>query len=144
MGDEGVAQELLDGYAIEVLSAMEGMVADLGALIGIDIAGAAAECFQILKDMQSAEHLVDGIGREEVVVDLVQTPFGIALVTLRPLLGIANRADRTQVHGRGEVRLAVLLDQIGEGQVAGVGVCGVAPHDEREGSDAGWPEDVRV
>ena len=38
----------------------------------------------------------------------------------------------------------MLLDKVREGQVAGVAVTTVTSHDEREGTDAGWPQNVGV
>ena len=123
---------------------MERAVADLGALVGVDVGGGAGEAFQVLEHVQAAHHLVDGIGREQVVVDLIQSALGMAAVALRPFLRVAHGTHGAQVDGRRKVGLAVLLDEVGEGHVRRVGMAGMSSHDEREGADACGPEDVAV
>ena len=79
---------------------MERTVADLGTLIGINVAGRTAEALQFFEDVQTSHHLVNGVRREEVKVDLIHASFGMTAVTLWPFLRIANGANASEVDRR--------------------------------------------
>ena len=144
VADEGVAEKFVDADAVELNAALEGATGDGGALVGVGVAGGSGEFLKLLEYGEAVDHLVDGVGAEEVVVDLVETLLGVALVALGPFLGVAYGADGAEVDAGDDVGLAVFLDEVGEGHLGGVGVFGVTPHDEGEGSDAGRPQDVGV
>ena len=129
-GDQAVAKEFLDTYSIEFLTAMQRAVADLCALVSIDIAGGAAELLQFIKDIKSVEHLINRVGREEVEVHLIQPSLRYSAVALRPLLGIAHGTHGTEINSWCEVSLTILLNQVGERKQGGIGIGGMAAHDE--------------
>ena len=86
-------------------------------MIDVGRIGTAEVRLQRLELVPSFVHLADRIGREKVVVDAVELFLWVTLVTLRPLLGITDGTDATQVGAWHEVALVVILYNIGEGEV---------------------------
>ena len=117
---------------------------DLRTLIGVDLGGRPSDTPQLGEDRAPVEHLLDGIGAQEVVVDLVKAVRVGARITAGPLLSIADRPHALEVDPRDEEGRIARLDEVGEGEIRQVGVRGVTPHDEREGTDTCGPEDVGV
>ena len=99
---------------------------------------------QLFQDLTPLHHLLDRVWAEQVVIDLVQFMRIVPPVSFGPFLRVTNRADASQVDARDEIGGVLFLDQVGEGQVARVGMVHVSAHDEREGADTGGPEDVGV
>lgn len=142
--DEGVAHELVYGGLVVVEAVVEGLVADFAALEGIGLGGLAGDLFEVVQEDASGYHFLYGVGAQQVVVDLVEWPGIGAPVAPGPFLGVADGSYAFQVDAGHDPGGVVLFDQVGEGQVGGIGVVDVPPHDEREGSYAGGPEDVGV
>ena len=90
---------------------------DMHVMIDIGRIGTAEVRLQRFKLMPPLVHFADRIRREEVVVDAVELFLRVTLITLRPLLGITDGTDATQVGAWYEVGLVVILYNIGEGEV---------------------------
>ena len=89
-------------------------------------------------------HLLNGVGRKQVIVNQVEFVRIFAVVTFRPLLCIADCTYRAQVDRRHDITLRGILDKIRERQSRGVRVLGVASHDERKCTYLGGPEQIGV
>ena len=87
------------------------IVIDIGSIPATEV------CLERFKLMPPLIHFADRIRREEVVVDAVELFLWVTLITLRPLLGITDGTDTTQVGAWHEVGLVVILYNIGEGEV---------------------------
>ena len=123
---------------------MQCGVLDLGAVEGIDIAQLTAGVAQVVKGKQSLHHLLHGERREQVAVDLVQSVAVVPQVALRPFLCIPYGAHALEIHARHEVGGVLVLDEVGERQIACVRMGYVPSHHEGEGSDPRRPEYVGV
>ena len=142
--DDGIAKELMDGYLVETDTLDKGRVAYLGAMERVNVRQLATRLAQVEQYLPPLEHLLHGVGAEQVVVNEVELVRVGALVALGPFLRIADGAHAAQVDTRHEVGGVVLLDEVGEGQITRVRMGDVAPHDERESTDTGRPENVGV
>ena len=99
---------------------------------------------QVEQRLTSLEHLLHGVRTKQVIIDEVQLVGIFAAVALGPLLRITNRTDTAQVDARHQIRGVVLLDEVRERQVGRIRMVDMAPHDERESTHAGRPQDIRV
>ena len=119
-------------------------VAYLAVVVAIDLGVFATQLLQLVEHLAPAPHLLHRVGREQVEVDKVQLIRVFTVVALGPFLRVADSAHRAEVCARHEVRLRLILYQVGERQFAGVGVVGMAPHHERESTYLRGPEQVTV
>ena len=142
--DDGVSQELVDGHAVILYPFFQGTAADACALVSVFGRCFAGYPLEGLQDFCPSQHFLDGVGTQKIEVNIVQ-PLGVSpFVPLGPFLGIADGAYASQIDCRHEVGLVCLLNQVGERQVGRVGMADVAPHDEGESPDFGWPENVGI
>ena len=142
--DDGVAHELVHGQRVEVYPLLERTVPDGSTLERVALGGFARGLLEPLQGVDALQHLLDGIGAEQVEVDAVELVGVGATVALGPLLGIAYGAHALEVSPRHEVGVHAVLDQVGEGHARGIGVVDVPPHDERESPYPGGPQHVGV
>ena len=142
--DEAVSEEFLDADGIEFASVLEGRVTDLTVPVTIDLSVRAAERLQLVENLASAPHLLNRIRAQEVKIDLVELVRILAVVTLRPFLRVTDRTYGTQVRAGHQVRLGVVLYEIRERQIGGVGMVGVTSHNEGESPHFGRPEQITV
>ena len=70
--DDRVAKELIDGNLIKFDTFHQSRIAYLGIVIRVDIQKLATGIAQILQSRHALEHLLHGIGTEQVVIDIVQ------------------------------------------------------------------------
>ena len=90
---------------------------DLRTLIGVDLGGRPSHAPQLGEDRAPVEHLLDGIGAQEVVVNLVEAVQIGAGITAWPLLRIADRPHALEVDPRDEEGRIARLDEVGEGEI---------------------------
>ena len=80
-------------------------------MVGIDIGKFTGRILQVLQQLNSLEHLLDGIGAQKVVIDAVQF-IGIRPgIAPGPFLGIAHRTHAAQVHAGHQIGGILLFDQ---------------------------------
>ena len=142
--DDRVPEELMDSNLIELNTFHQSGITDLGTMERVDIRKFARSIAQILQCRHSFQHLLHGIGTEQIIINEIQFVGIRTSVALRPFLCIADSSHATQVDTRHEVSGIVLLDQIREGQVGSVGMVDVASHYKRESTYTGRPQDVRI
>lgn len=110
--DDGVAHELVDGHRVELYPLLERTVLDGGALERVAFGGFARRLFEPLQGVDTLQHLLDGIGAEQVEVDAVELVGVGASVALGPLLGIAYGTYTLEVGPRHEVGVLAVLDEV--------------------------------
>ena len=130
--DQGITQELLDAYVVVAYALLEGAVRDLGAVERVQVRQLPGGIAQVVQGLEALEHLLDGEGAQQVVVDAVQLVRVLTGIAAGPLLRIAYGAHAAEVHPGSQEGSIVLLDEVREGQVGGVRVCDVAAHHQRE------------
>lgn len=118
--DQGVAEELLDANVIVAYALFEGAVRDLGAMERVEVRQFPGGIAQVVQCLEALEHLLDGEGAQEVVVDAVQFVRVLSGIAAGPFLRIAYGAHAAEVHPGSQEGGIILLDQVREGQVCGV------------------------
>ena len=77
---------------IELYTLHQRRILDLGTMERVEIRQLSAGIAQIAQCLQTLHHLLHGVGAQMVIIDIIQT-IGIGtLVTLGPLLHIADCA----------------------------------------------------
>ncbi len=142
--DERVSEEFHDGYAIEFDAFAQRRIANFAIVVRIDLRVFARNALQLFQHLHAAHHLLNGVRTEQVEIDLIDFVAVLARVAFGPFLCIAHGADAAQIHGRHKVTLRGIFYQIGEWQIAGVAVVGVAPHHQSECANTCWPQQIRV
>src|SRR5690554_6423896 len=115
------------------------MVGNDTALERVDLRCLTCRGLQVLEYLNAREHLLDGVGAEEIKIDAVEFVGVPTLIPFGPLFGIADGAHAAQVHSRSDVGTVVFLYQIRERLVRGVRVLVVAAQDEGKCSYLGGP-----
>ena len=142
--DETVAQELLNTDRIEFPSVLEGRVTDLAVFITIHLRVLSAQCLQFIEHFPTGPHLLHRVRTEQVKINLIDLMRIFSVITFRPFLRIADGTYGTQVCTRHQVTLRVILNQVRERQIGGVGMVGMTTHHETERTYFGRPQEVTV
>ena len=118
----------MDSYFVIAYAAIQRRVLDFCTLVRIDLRCLAGHPLQLFQYRAPLEHLLDSIWTQKVVVYIVQAVRVRTFVTLRPLLGIADSPDTAQIDSRHQISRILLLDQVRERQVRGIGMIHMTPH----------------
>ena len=110
----------------------------------INIGKFAGGITQILQSLPSLEHLLYGIGTQQIVVNEVQFVGIGTLVAPGPFLRITDSTHTSQIDAGHKICRIVLFYQIRERQIGSIGMVDVTSHNQRERPYPCGPQDIGI
>ena len=142
--DHRISQEFMNRRLIKSNSLVQGHILYLRTLIRIDFRSLSRYPGQVLQNLPSFHHLLNGIRAQQVIINLIQAVRIFTQISFRPFLGITDGTHAPQVHSRHQIRSILILYQIRKRQVRSIRMFHMTSHHQRKGSDTRRPQNIRI